>query len=175
MKIKNLQQKFEQLINIDFEGLDEEIRLAKDSFQAAKETRNYNSLGYGIKTEVKDWSSSLFAQTSLFFEVGLYLKRENKNSSWKVMYSFSYGQFAKEDQILNMSLPNSTLEQIFKKTEIQGFENLNCSKWIDQKKFQAFMIPIQQDVAFIAFTGLAEPWLKIHLEKIQQRLLQIEP
>lgn len=172
-KIVELQQKFERLISIDFEGTDEEVQQSKSLFQIQKENRDYNSLGYGLKTEVKNWSASLFAQMSLFFEVGLYIKK-TPNQEWNVLYSFSYGQFTKEDRLLNCKIPTTSLDQIFRKTQIEGFENLNCAKWIDQKNFQAFLLPLQNDVAFVAFTGLAEPWLKLHLEKIHQRFMQLE-
>ncbi len=174
-KISFVQNHFEKILELDFDGSEQEIMKSKNLFQPPQADRDYESLGYALDGLQSKRSQSLFAQLSLFFEVGILLQKQSDQQAkpfpWLSKYSFAYGHFFHEDSTLITKVPTTHLDQIFKKTETSGFEKLKCSRWIEKNKFQAFLIPLEKDIYFIGLTGMAEPWLKIHLEKIQKRLL----
>jgi hypothetical protein len=177
-KISFFQNQFERILDVDFDDSEQDIIKSKNSFSLVLSNRDYESLGFGLDGPGEKKIQSLFAQLSLFFEIGVLIQKQSsaiekpQKTHWHALYSFCYGHFFDEQSQLLSRIPITQLDQIFKKTELSGFETLKCNLWIDQQKFQAFLIPLSAEVHFIALTGMAEPWLKIHLQKVQERLLK---
>lgn len=132
----------------------------------------FRSPGLDLFEQIK----SCFVALTPYFEAGLLLKSKfNSNHLFELtpIYGFHHGApfvlTEDETQVL-AQVPEMNLTQINRINDLSLKDKLMSSGWLAEKDQQILIFRPEQEYWIMVSSALPDPWLKPHVEKIQDRI-----
>lgn len=178
-QISELHKKLEDLL--ENSELNEEIkpRTFNHSFEAERDLTQVDSLGFALSDETEARTLMIFNRLSIYFDSGLLFKKQNTNknhSSWQATNGFDRGHtfpiiIKNQQKNENYRFPELTLVEVRLILSPEIFTQIKNLEMLFNEKSRAFIFKPHPDYIFLVTSTLADPWLKLHLEKIHKEVL----
>lgn len=145
-------------------------------FQVETDLSHLSDIGMGLEKDPSLFIPMVFSRLSTYFHAGLLFLNERsspESERWSVVASFVDGVYfpIDPDVIVNtIDLPKTKVGQLKKGGAHHILGKLKL-KELEKPEQSFFFIRINEVLAFGLFSTMAEPWLKIHVEKIHQQLM----
>lgn len=169
-KLTKLQKRFESFLENDFENKVEDTeRLA--SFEASRDVSLVRGLSQGLPEDHIDRAIVVFSRLAMVFDAGVML--ENHDGQWKAQAYFNKGaaQLLKNMARSVIKIPDVNLMSVLKTDSKAMLEKLNLNDLDPEGKTVCLLIKVTPDFAFILFSGMADLWLKEHIENVRRALI----
>lgn len=150
----------------------------KTQFQVETDLTYISNISIGLEKDPSILIPMIFSRLSTYFDAGLLFLNEKALSDserWSVVASFVDGVYFPIDPDVIVStivLPPTKSGQLKKSSAAFVLEKLKL-KELEKPQQSFFFIRINESLAFGLFSTLAEPWLKLHIEKIHQQLMLV--
>ncbi len=164
--IQGLQKKIENLLHEDLGAKDSDIEKMKNIFSVSQDDVFIRALSHELPEDEEDRLVTLFSRLSSFFEVGIFCV----DSAPAI--AFIYGQFKSLSEKSTISLPVVGPSRSLRTQNDSLWENLSVFKWIKDERMTALLVQLDHKHSFILFSKLADPWLKIHFDKVHHEILK---
>lgn len=178
-QISELHKKLEDLL--ENSELNEEIkaRTFNHAFEAERDLTQVDSLGFALSNETEARTLMIFNRLSIYFDSGLLFKKQNTNknhSSWQATNGFDRGHafpinVKNQQKNENYRFPELTLVEVRLILSPDIFTQIKNLEMLFNEKSRAFIFKPHPDYIFLVTSTLADPWLKLHLEKIHKEVL----
>lgn len=170
-KFTKLQRRFESFLDNDFENKVEETERNQASFEASRDTSLVRGLSQGLPEDHIDRAIVVFSRLAMLFDAGILL--ENNDGQWRAQASFYKGttQLLKNNGKSVVKLPDMTLMSVLKTDSRAMLEKLQLQHLDPEHKTSCLLIKASPDFAFILFSGMADLWLKEHIENVRRALI----
>lgn len=158
------------------ENTDLSFEEIKNSFELNLDNHSLQNLSYVFSSQLQiNQITFLFSQLSSFFEVGFLLQKNPQQQKFKLMQIFAYSKHLTQlNEEQKISLPHCSQNQILS-TPAQSFlKKFNLGFLDDQRQLKAFLVPLNENNSLIVMSGLAEPWLQLRIECLQNTLMKID-
>jgi len=159
------------------ENTDLSFEEIKNSFELNLDNHPLQNLSYVFSSQLQiNQVTFLFSQLSSFFEVGFLLQKTNtREQKFKLAQIFAYSKHLNQlNEEQKISLPRCSQNQILS-TSAQGFlRKFNLGFLDDKGQLKAFLVPLNENNSLIVMSGLAEPWLQLRIECLQNTLMKID-
>ena len=174
---QKLQTKIENLLQEDLDSSDAEIRKQKLNFTVSTDEALIRGLSVELPNDEDERALIVFSRLSSFFEVGmLCLNPEHKTPTpgpSQAIVVFLYGQFKTISEKNQVQLPQVGPSRVLRSQNDGLWKDLFLYPWIKQEKLTSFLIQLDSQYSFVVFSRFAEPWLKLHFEKIYHEILKV--
>lgn len=164
--IQNIQNKLENLLHEDLGAKDSEIEKTKLTFSISQDDILIRSLSLELPEDEDERLIALFSRLSTFFEVGIFFIENNP------AVAFISGQFKSLSEKNSVVLPKVGPSQSLRTQNDELWKDLSIYKWIKNERMTSLLIQLDQKHSFVLFSKLADPWLRIHFEKIHNEILK---
>nr|WP_295903133.1 GTP cyclohydrolase [uncultured Bdellovibrio sp.] len=170
-KFTKLQRRFESFLDNDFENKVEETERNQTSFEASRDVSLVRGLSQGLPEDHIDRAIVVFSRLAMMFDAGVLL--ENHDSQWKAQAYFHKGvsQLLKNNGKTVVKLPDMTLMSVLKTDSRSMLEKMQLQHLDPDHKTTCLVIKASPDFAFILFSGMADLWLKEHIENVRRSLI----
>lgn len=158
----------------------------KPPFQPITDLNHIDLLGVGLPMDSLARVSTVFSRLSNYFDSGLLFEKRqlssqdsnqvSKNGAWKATAGFDQGDFFPLKGIeieVPFQFPEMNLIEVRKVSSPNIFSHLESLKVIKSEKSQALIFKPHPDFIFMVTSSLGDPWLKVHVEKIQKEILML--
>lgn len=146
-----------------------------EAFEASTDLSQIESIGLGLPGETLSRVETLFSRLSVYFDSGL-LFRKDETLSWRAMGGFDQGEYFPLKGIeieVPFRFPQMSLIEVRKVNSTDIFNHLQEIQVIKNDRSQALIFTPHPDFIFMVTSGLADPWLKPHIERIQKEVLTL--
>lgn len=169
-KITKLQKRFESFLENDFENKVEDSE-RQANFEASRDLSLVRGLSQGLPEDHIDRAIVVFSRLAMLFDSGVLL--ENNDGQWKAQAFFHKGasQLLKNTARSVVKIPDVNLMSILKTDSTAMLEKLNLKHLDPEGKSTCLLIKVTPDFAFILFSGMADLWLKEHIENVRRALI----
>jgi hypothetical protein len=171
MDVEKLVARLDGLLTKDFSTK------SNHDFQIDTELTSIDDLALGIDDDPGIKIPILFSRLAVYFDAGLLFLRDRTRDQfedWSVIASFHLGVFFPIDPdviVHSISLPVSKVGDLKKSQADLILDKLKLNE-IKKPNQNFFFIRINEHLAFGLFLNLAEPWSKVHIEKIHRAILK---
>lgn len=169
-KITNFQKRLESVLDNDFEAkVEDSERMAH--FEPSRDLSLIRGLSLGLPEDHVDRAIVVFSRLALLFDAGVLL--ENNDGQWKAQAYCHKGatQLLKNNSKSFIKIPAMNLFTVLSTTSRPILEKLHLQHLDPEDKTSCLLIKVSPDFAFILFSGLADLWLKDHLENVRRALI----
>lgn len=169
-KITNLQRRIESVLDNDFEAKVEATE-RQAQFEASRDLSLVRGLSLGLPEDHIDRAIVVFSRLAMLFDAGVLL--ENHDGQWKPQACFHKGatQLIKNNSKALLKLPPMNLFSVLSTNSRAMLEKLQLSELDPNQKTSCLLIKVSPDFAFILFSGMADLWLKEHMENVRRALI----
>jgi|GEM_PF-5292775 len=183
--VQRLQQNLEKNLTELLEPpLSELVNTSAESFSPLLDLRDMVSTLRLLPTESSLRTPTLFTRLSSFFESGLRLEKDHsqdleipaQSELWNPCESFAKGEvvpLSNDALSLSICLPRLAFTEIRRTSPYALLSPLGLTSLCDGPESTALAMRVSQDDLFVLLTNIPEPWLRLHVEKIHQQILQI--
>jgi hypothetical protein len=162
-----------QLQNL-LEKSEEETRLSQLPFSATTDLRGIEDLGLGLPTDFNLRIRILFARLHCYFEAGVLFNK--KDQSWCPIEAFQRGhcfEMSAKEKMLEFDFPEMTLVEVKKARSQAVISDLGLEDYLSNQKITALVFRPHPEFLFLTLSEIADPWLKILIEKTQNQILKL--
>lgn len=107
----------------------------------------------------------LFSRMSACYEYGLFLEQIDSGPNYQLHFGFDHGQVFRFTNDTFIKLPKPVPNKIQKLKNQDWFKRWNLKGLADLKDATHLLLYPWPNTAMILSTRLADPWLKMHIEK----------
>ena len=173
LKVSQFQKKLDDLFQDGFDFNESQIRKEKSRFQICEEAHLVNSLSRELPEDETERAFILFSKLHFFFEAGIFLSRSDfKSNNWKPEMGFLYGRYVHFPQAESMTLPPHGPAQVLRTKNISPWSQTKIYPFLKEGSMNCLLMQLSEEFTFALFTGMADPWLKVHTENIHQQILK---
>lgn len=175
---QKLQTQIENLLQEDLHPSDAEIHKQKSNFVVSTDEALIRGLSLGLPEDEDERALIVFSRLSAFFEIGmLCLNPENSQPPQaqpnQAIIVFLYGQFKAISEKNQIQLPHVGPSRVLRSQSENLWKDLFLYPWIKNQNLTSFLIQLDSRYSFVVFSRFAEPWLKLHFEKIYNEILKV--
>lgn len=182
-QITELHKKLEVLLENSQLTEENNSRVFNHAFEAERDLTQVDSLGFALSEETQNRTLMIFNRLSIYFDSGLLFKKHSskKNNkindvTWQAEHGFDRGSafpISKKSKQQNecYRFPNLTMVEVRTILTPQIFTQIKNLEMLFNDKSRAFIFRPHPDYIFLVTSTLADPWLKLHLEKIHKEVL----
>lgn len=178
-QITELHKKLEVLLENSQQTDEDKPRTLNHAFEAERDLTQVDSLGFALSDETEARTLMIFNRLSIYFDSGLLFKNQNshpRQTAWHATNGFDRGNafpINKKHQQKNESyrFPELTLVEVRLILSPEIFTQIKNLEMLFNEKSRAFVFKPHPDYIFLVTSTLADPWLKLHLEKIHKEVL----
>lgn len=169
-KITKLQKRFESILENDFEHKVEDSE-RQTGFETSRDLSLIRGISQGLPEDHVDRAIVAFSRLAMFFDSGVLL--ENNDRQWKAQAYFHKGssQLLKNNIRSIVKIPDMTMMSVLKTDSRAMLERLNLKHLDPEGKTTCLLIKVCPDFSFILFSGMADLWLKEHIENVRRALI----
>lgn len=168
-KITKLQKRFESFLDNDFENKADEN--SDMPFEPSRDLALVRGLSQGLPDDHIDRAIVVFSRLALLFNAGVLL--ENNDGEWKAQAYFHKGasHLLKNSAKTVITLPEMTLMSVMKANSTTMLEKMNLQNLDPDQQTSCLLLKASPDFAYILFSGMADLWLKEHIENVRRALI----
>lgn len=169
-KITNLQKRLESVLDNDFEAKVEASERTAH-FEPSRDLSLVRGLSLGLPEDHIDRAIVVFSRLALLFDAGVLL--ENNDAQWKAQAYFHKGatQLLKNNSKAILRLPPMNMLSVLTTNSEQMLSKLQLQHLDPENKTSCLLIKASPDFAFLLFSGMADLWLKEHIENVRTALI----
>lgn len=170
-KLTKLQRRFESILENDFDHKVEEIERLQSQFEVSRDPALVRGLSQGLPEDHIDRAIVVFSRLAMFFDAGILL--ENNDGQWKAQATFYKGatELLKNNSKALIQIPHINVMTILKTDASSILRKLNLQHLDPENKTTCLLIKTSPDFAFLLFSGMADLWLKEHIENVRRSLI----
>ncbi|MFV8259685.1 GTP cyclohydrolase [Bdellovibrio bacteriovorus] len=168
--ITNLQKRLESVLDNDFEAKVEASE-RHTHFEPSRDLSLVRGLSLGLPEDHIDRAIVVFSRLALLFDAGVML--ENHDGQWKAQAYFHKGatHLLKNNSKSFVKIPPMNLLSVMTTASQPMLEKLQLQHLDPDNKTSCLLIKASPDFAFILFSGMADLWLKEHVENVRRALI----
>jgi hypothetical protein len=169
--MKSIWQKWQKQV----EGLLSEKDLTNPN-QEFQHEHNFERLQIPSTEEVSDSQERmiiLFSRLSLSYEYGLFFEQLGDSCEYNLLFGFDHGNIFSFENASIVRLPASTPNKVQRLKYTDWFHKWNIKGLAEEKETTHLLLYPWPQTALILSTQLADPWLKINIEKTLDYLRKV--
>lgn len=172
IKSETLSHFASEILSDQYDQAIEKQKLSNASFFESTDLAIVNGLSLGLPDNYLDKVAVIFSRLSILFFTGILL--EKINGAWIPQVFFHKGHLRDvENQVKKkIILPQVSPTEILKTSITPIFSKLEIDFLIYGDENNCFLMQPTPDFSFIVTSRLGDPWLKSHLEKVQENLMR---
>ncbi|MCX7977834.1 MAG: hypothetical protein N2578_02400 [Bdellovibrionaceae bacterium] len=141
-----------------------------NDFEPCRDPLLVEGLSEALPQIFEDRSLAVFMRLAALFDSGAML--EKTPQGWSCVGLASFGEIHSPPQALqNIFIPEVKITQVLRKKVDLLSEQLLALPIPKPARGHALLFRPCDRISFLMFSGLADPWLKEHTEKVQHQLL----
>lgn len=172
-QVQVIQKQLEDLLEKQPQIQQEMPELPLKKFEVLTDLTQIDDLSLGLPQDTENRVEILFSRLTPYFESGLLLNL-SATKAWQACAGFDQGQYfplkGAEFEI-PFQFPKLSLVEIRKLISQDFLNHLKELQVIKNEKSDAYLFSPHPDYIFLVTSAMADPWFKIHIEKIQKHVL----
>jgi hypothetical protein len=116
-----------------------------------------------------------FSNLIPYFEAGILLTTTGDRNVWIPELAFKAGRFyphLTEDLAIGIQLPNLNINQVAKMNVANFVKKLELTNLITHPEVSGVVVGVDENIRYVLISQLAEPWLRMQIENLQESLLR---
>jgi hypothetical protein len=141
-------------------------------FEVTTDLSQLDTLGVGLPDDLNLRVPILFARLHPYFEAGILFSR--KAAAWSPRSVFQRGftfTLTSQDTKMEFEFPELTLTEVKKARSQVVINDLGLEDYLHNEKITALVFSPHPEFLFLVLSELADPWLKLQIDKIQYQTL----
>lgn len=170
--VKQAQVLQKQLQNI-LEKSESQMSLPQRPFEATTDLQGLADIGVGAPADLRLRTQILFSRLNPYYEAGVLFEKlgDGWSPQWAFQKGFCFGLSPQEKAIV-FDFPSLTLVEVKKASSQAVIHDLGLEEYLANEKITALVFRPSPDHLFLVLSELADPWLKVQIEKTQEEILK---
>lgn len=143
-------------------------------FSVTTDLKQLDSLGDCLPAELPIRVPLLFSRLHPFFDAGVLFKKQDL--SWCPQSAFQKGfyfELSPRETKFEFTFPELTLTQVIRAKSSEVIADLGLEESLVHDKVTALVFRPHPDYLFLILSELADPWLKLQIDKTQTKTLML--
>lgn len=175
-QITDLHKKLETILeNSELNQKTSKPRQINHAFEAERDLTQVDTIGFGLPNDTEQRTLMMFNRLAVYFDSGILfeIKRKKSETIWQAIHAFDRGSAfpIKNTDDNQYRFPDLTLVEVRTVLSKPLLQYLNQLELFFNNRSRAFIFKPHPDYIFLVNSSMADPWLKIHLEKIHKQVL----
>ncbi len=165
-----LQKQLHQLL----EKADSTMPTVDLPFEVTTDLSKINQIGEFLPQDLSSRVPIVFTRLHPYFDAGVLFKA--RGNSWCPQWAFQKGscfQLSKQETEIEFEFPELKLTEVKRAKSQAVINDLGLEEYLNNDKISALVFRPHPDFLFLVLSELADPWLKLQIDKTQTKALNL--
>jgi hypothetical protein len=143
-------------------------------FEVTTDLSQLDSIGEFLPQDLDSRVPLLFTRLHPYFDGGVLFQRVQ--NSWRPQWAFQRGfcfQLSHEENKMEFEFPALAMTEVKRARSQAVINDLGLEEQFNSEKIQALVFSPHPDYLFLVLSELAEPWLKLQVDRTQSKVLNL--
>lgn len=143
-------------------------------FEVTTDLSKLEQLGEFLPEDLNSRAPLIFTRLHLYFDAGVLFKAHR--DSWCPQWAFQHGncfQLSKQETEIEFDFPELSLTEVKRAKSQAVINDLGLEEYLNNEKISALVFKPHPEYLFLLLSELADPWLKLQIDKTQTKVLNL--